>query len=89
MKRQSSTAKADFQDWIKKQFLRYWNLKKKCDDWISIQENMENERSLTAKKVNTSQSWKNYILNLVAQPLDSRSDYFLFSSGGSKGRFQF
>lgn len=28
MKRQSSTAKADFQDWIKEQFLRYQNLKK-------------------------------------------------------------
>lgn len=43
-----------------------------------MQENMENERNLNAGEVNTPQSWKMYILNLRAQPVDSKSNYFLF-----------
>jgi len=46
---------------------------------------MENERTLTAGKVNTPKSWKICILNLMVQPVESKTDYFLFKLVDPKG----
>lgn len=54
---------------------------------MTVQENMEKLEELNGGKVTIPQNWKIYILNLMTQPVYSKTDYFLFKlidlAGGS------